>query len=136
MTDRPTIHLTNFSSRKLHGPGRVFTIMAKPRTWEHGAGKVEEFIPPVHALRQVQDGAITFEQYAAILRDAWSHAPVGWYAPGVLTWCNGNEGGPVLDGDTLCCACARGAPCHRQVAVPFLLRAGWRVVLDGVEAAL
>jgi hypothetical protein len=43
----------------------------------------------------------------------------------------------VADGDTLCCACsaanaARGL-CHRAWAAPYLVRAGWRVLLDGVE---
>ncbi len=130
---RPTIHVTNWSSTKLHGPGRKLTIMAAPRAWEHGDGKVEEFIPPLHLLRRVKAEAIDFDQYAAILSDTWINAPTGWYSPGVLTWCKSNEGGPVLDGDTLLCSCARGAPCHRRVAVPFLVRAGWRVLLDGVQ---
>jgi len=40
---------------------------------------------------------------------------------------------PVANGDTLLCACKFGAPCHRREAAPFLVRAGWRVILDGVE---
>jgi len=43
----------------------------------------------------------------------------------------------VADGDTLCCACsvaeARAGRCHRTWAAQFLVRAGWRVILDGVE---
>lgn len=37
-SDRPTLHLTNWSSRRLHGPGRRWSIMARPRHWERGDG--------------------------------------------------------------------------------------------------
>lgn len=50
-----------------------------------------------------------------------------------------DDGVRVRDGDTLCCACsvaeARAGRCHRTWAAPFLVRAGWRVVLDGVEVS-
>ncbi len=40
-------------------------------------------------------------------------------------------------GSTLCCSCAvakaAAGECHRAWAAPFLVRAGWRVVLDGEE---
>jgi len=43
----------------------------------------------------------------------------------------------VADGDTLCCACSAANAardlCHRAWAAPYLVRAGWRVLLDGVE---
>lgn len=42
---KPTIHVTNWSSRKLHGPGRTFTIMCMPRAWEWGSGRVEHATP-------------------------------------------------------------------------------------------
>lgn len=51
----------------------------------------------------------------------------------------GMDEGPVIgvrDGDTLCCACSvaesRAGRCHRSWAAPFLARAGWNVILDGV----
>ena len=42
----------------------------------------------------------------------------------------------VQDGDTLTCTCAKGVDCHRRWAAPFLVKAGWRVVLDGVEVTV
>ena len=36
----PTLYITNWSLRKLHGPGRLLTIMARPRPWEHGVGRI------------------------------------------------------------------------------------------------
>lgn len=43
----------------------------------------------------------------------------------------------VSDGDTLCCACSRddaaAGRCHRVWAAAALVRAGWRVILDGKE---
>lgn len=58
--------------------------------------------------------------------------------PGILSAVNMSDaaGYVIADGDTLCCACAKGADCHRRWAAPFLVRAGWRVVLDGVEVVL
>jgi hypothetical protein len=49
------------------------------------------------------------------------------------------EGDLVLleDGDTLCCSCARAkaakGECHRVWAAELLVKAGWRVILDGEE---
>ena len=137
MSDRPTIHLTNWSSPKFHGPGRKWTIMARPRAWEHGDGQVRNLMPPLHLLRAVKDGSITVGAYFAELEREWARS-ASLLAPGLLRWVSRDMGidvdaGDVEDGDTLCCACARGAPCHRRAAAPFLVRAGWRVILDGVE---
>lgn len=143
---QPTLHLTNWSSRKLHGPGHKLTIMAQPRTWEHGDGYVPVAVPTgtlLHTMRAAliernagrSEGAA--ERYQAAFEKFWRGAEfndllrprnLGWAHTGVL---GATE--EVRDGDTLCCACARGAPCHRRWFAPFLVRAGWRVVLDGVE---
>lgn len=43
-----TIYLSNFASHRTpgaHGPGRKFTIMARPRSWEWGDGRVEDLAP-------------------------------------------------------------------------------------------
>jgi hypothetical protein len=121
---RPTIHMTNFSSRTLHR-GRVFSIMAKPRRWEHGEGFIRELVPAVHDLEAVQSGRIDLETYrarflAGVPRDALSPPH------------------PVLrDGDTLCCSCSReealAGRCHRVWSARLLVEAGWRVILDGLE---
>lgn len=155
----PTLHLTNWSSRTLHGPGRKFTIMAKPRAWEHGEGIIHALVPtdqPAErvgaarayyarmwldaalAARGTTDEERTMLIYRAEYRSQLHTWGLAALAPGRLfantrpyDWsvC-------ISDGDTLLCACARGAECHRRWAAPFLVRAGWRVLLDGVEVVL
>lgn len=124
MADRPTIHVTNFASRKLHR-GRVFTIMAKPRRWEHGEGTISELVPRVEDLEAVQGGRITLDEYRerfiAGVRAEQLKPPH-----------------PILrDGDTICCACAQSEAlagrCHRAWSAHLLLGVGWNVVLDGLQ---
>jgi hypothetical protein len=131
---RPTIHLTNASSRNLH-QGRLFNIMAAPRRWERFAGNVAALTPAVEWLRAVQLGTTAPSEYRAACEDRFEAS----LARGCLTL--GGLRCPsmlVADGDTLVCACSKAAAaegkCHRVWAAPFLVRAGWRVVLDGVEA--
>lgn len=137
MTDRPTIHLTNFSSPKLHGPGHVYTIMARPRSWEHGDGRIDVLIPPTGLLYRVMKNDLSIEEYRAALECFWKDENM---SPGSLRWEGGGESGSVADGDTLCCACAKSVAaagrCHRAWAASFLVRAGWRVILDGREVTL
>ena len=146
----PTLHLTNFSCIKLHGPGLVFTIMARPRSWEHGVGRVPALVPggltltlmdPALTERVIgRIGPATDAYRAAWMRDLESALQRGVLAPGAMLW-SAEAGQPpteaVGDGDTLCCACSRAEAtagrCHRAWAAPFLVRAGWRVLLDGAE---
>lgn len=149
----PTIHLTNWPSTGLHGPGRKWTIMAAPRRWERGEGVVRDFVPPLGLLRDVQAGRCTAGFYFTELRRLWTRAEHDWntalgagspFAPGVLLAAVPVAGADprlerVADGDTLLCGCSKAKAaeglCHRVTAAPFLLRAGWRVVLDGAELA-
>lgn len=64
-TDRTTIHLTNFASRlpPHRGPGRTYSIMAKPRRWEHGEGSVWRLTPRPTDLDAVRSGAIDIAEY-------------------------------------------------------------------------
>lgn len=136
----PTLHLTNWSSTKLHGPGRKWTIMAAPRKWEHGDGRLLDFVPPFGLLREVKTGIVTEGYYFLELRRRWMRdvddmvRTLGCnpHAPGALIV--GEE--EVADGDSLLCACAVGKPCHRREVAPFLVRAGWNVMLDGVRFEL
>ena len=50
----PTLYVTNWSSVRLHGPGRRLSIMARPRTWEHGDGLVSALAPRVDELEALQ----------------------------------------------------------------------------------
>ncbi len=134
------MYLTNWKRPAYHGPGRRFTIMADPRRWEHGVGRVAPLIPALDWLAVVKAAVATKDE--RVIEDSWIRYVQRFddrlrdvvLAPGVLTWAGGHNGdgqGVVEDGDTLCCACAVGARCHRQIAAPWLVRAGWSVVLDG-----
>lgn len=136
--ERPVIHLTNHASRKPphRGPGRVWTMMARPRAWEHGEGRVPDCTPSAEDLDAVRSGRIVMDEYRArflsfVLRLQMS----GELQPGRLQAIAGDEAVEVGDGDTLCCACSRAAAakgeCHRAWLAPVLARSGWTVVLDG-----
>lgn len=140
---KPTIHVTNWSSRQLHGSGRKLTIMRVPRAWEHGVGRVPALIPRRPDLLAVRAGEITHEEYARRCREHFGRTPAdltpggtgAFGYPGL--WTTAGGGSAVADGDTLLCACSREAAargeCHRVVAAQLLAAAGWRVVLDGTE---
>ena len=129
------IHVTNWSSRKLHGPGRKWTIMAAPRAWEHGEGRVEQLTPLLTDLQAVRDGSLGLAEYRnRFMREAERYALspgrlLAMLPPAFETFQR------VQDGDTLCCACSRAAAergeCHRVWAAELLHIAGWVVVLDG-----
>lgn len=143
MTDqRPTLYLSNFASYRTvghHGPGRTFTIMAKPRKWEHGEGSVRALVPSLEDLENFQLSLINGATYRKRFIEDVEARDV---RPGsLLAWLHtsGHDGNPIVvvvrDGDTLCCACSRstakGEMCHRAWAAPILAKAGWNVVLDG-----
>jgi hypothetical protein len=138
--DRPTIYLTNATSRRPphRGPGRVLTIMAAPRPafGEAGEGRVPLLTPPLAWVQAVKAGTLSFDDYREWYRGGIEEQPSALLEPGNL-WTTADSGGEVVDGDTLICACSREAAaagrCHRVWAAEALARAGWRVVLDGVE---
>lgn len=144
---RPTLYLTNWSSGALHGPGRKLCAMAAPRRWEHGDGLVQLAAPSPGALRLVQaTGDIA--GYRRLLMDRWdglgallSPLPPTGQATG-LHLADGDALRPVRDGDSLLCACARPSspkrthPCHLELLAPYLVRAGWDVVLHGQRITL
>jgi len=130
----PVLYLTNFASRKLHH-GHVYTIMARPRAWEHGEGTVSRLVPSVLDLTAYQHGHLSIEEYRRkfenhIMMREWRDL----LRPGRL--CT-EEGVVIADGDTLCCSCSKAEAvagrCHRAWAAPYLVSAGWTVILDGVE---
>lgn len=139
-----TLHLTNWSSRKLHGPGRRLTIMCVPRAWEFGDGRVPLLTPRIADFRAVSSGAIDVAEYKR--RFIIGATATG---PGLAMLCGTLEdpavasyvGRPteehLADGDSLLCACSRAAAaagcCHRVFCAELLAAHGWRVILDGVE---
>jgi len=131
---KPTLYLTNWSSKVIgvRGPGRVFNIMAQPRTWEHGAGNVRCLTPNHQMLVAVKAGHVSVQSY----RDDFIRGARA-FPPGSLVANDGMAKLDVTDGDTLMCSCSRenaakGA-CHRTWSAELLRRSGWRVILDGRE---
>lgn len=140
MPERPTIHLTNWSSKTQHGPGRKLCAMAKPRQWEHGDGLVVAAAPDRLCLEAVTARRMSIAEYKCSCDDRFSIGLLmGGLSPGALRIFATKD--PVRDGDTLLCACARPDspkrthPCHLEWLAPYLHRAGWRVILYGVEYA-
>lgn len=139
---KPTIYLTNFASRKPphRGSGRVYSIMAKPRPWECGDGRLWRLTPVADDLAAFRSGAINIAEYRRRCLRAFRGDNERELAPGILSVDPRDSADPaVADGDTLCCACSREAAargeCHRVWAAELLAQAGWRVILDGVETA-
>jgi hypothetical protein len=140
-TARPTVYLTNFASRSAphRGPGRVWSIMAKPRRWEHGEGSVWRLTPRPTDLDAVRSGAMHIDEYRRRFKIDVLARPPEDLTPGHLDALVIASGVRILvgDGDTLCCTCSREAAargeCHRVWASELLAKAGWRVILDGVE---
>jgi hypothetical protein len=133
---KPTLHVTNWPSTKLHGFGPKFTIMAEPRHWEKGDGRVVRLTPPASLMRAAKDGRLSLEEYRAAYLEHVAKRGVG---PGDLyaaAWVM-RQNVFIRNGDTLCCACSREkaayGECHRVWAAEALVAAGWRVVLDGKE---
>lgn len=144
----PTLFLANFSTLRradpaVVGTGRRWTAMAAPRRWEMGDGRVAALCPLPEDLRGVQSGRFTAEEYferfrAGVGTRLWSLGPGLLSAhPSPNHWDRYPAPATVADGDFIGCACARDAAlrgeCHLFHAAPFLVRAGWRVVLHGVE---
>ncbi len=136
----PTIYISNWSSHKTeghHGPGRKLTIMANPRHWERGEGYVPILTPTGADLALYMKKAIDLYEYRLrIIRQVEKFEPM--IEPGLLEFITPGVKTSfyVESGDTLCCACSRIASvegrCHRRWIVPFLLKSGWNVVIDGV----
>lgn len=129
-TKRPTIHVTNASSRALHH-GAVYNIMARPRVFERHSGNVAALTPSRDDLSMAKAGRISLAAYRERCVERFSG---GALAPGDL-----KSGETVVEsGDTLVCACSRAAAsrgeCHRVWAAEHLRAAGWDVVLDGVAS--
>lgn len=145
----PTLYLSNWSSYRtpgMHGPGRKFTIMARPRLWEHGEGVVIALTPQGFEVSAMQKAVAdrndteAASNYREMIEARWTNGsvfPMAMPPKQLLAFADGPL--YVESGDTLCCACsvaeARAGRCHRTWAAPFLVRAGWRVILDGAEVS-
>lgn len=150
---RPRVYLSSWREPLTWGPtqtARTWTIMGAPRTFERGQGQVVAFVPAGDELTLMRAAlearrrgplfgagdlhADPMNHYQRRLTSRWAALlDAGRLAPGRLTatpWHAPDV--PVHDGDTLCCACVTGQDCHRRWIAPFLIAAGWDVVLNGV----
>ena len=138
----PTLYMSNAASRlpPFRGPGRVLTIMARPRPLygEAGVGSVPLLIPPWEWVEGAKAGTLDWTEYRRrYLAELELSRSRGDLSPGNLYTRIPYDPrfGAVEDGDTLICACSREAAaagrCHRVWAGEALRSAGWAVVLDG-----
>jgi len=136
---RPTVHLTSWDAHHLHGPGRRYSIMARPwRDWEFGDGHVRSLSPEPQWLDEIREGFLSYRAYEWQCRQSFIGLHPGYLAAeNVIDWYGNSHEREVKDGDTLCCTCgvdaAEAGLCHRIWAAEALAAAGWRVLLDGEE---
>lgn len=146
---RPTLYLTNLPSRKWHGPGRKVCAMANPRHFERGDGSCSALAPARADLEAIRACSIDLGTYRARFEARLKESRL---EPHALRFDFGEEeilddgsspGVHLRDGDTVFCACARpgsrarhNRPCHIEIAAPFLVLAGWDVLLDGVRVTV
>lgn len=139
MSDKPTIHLSNFSSYKTeghHGSGRIFSIMYRTPPWSPALGVVSALVPDGEDLWALRDQEITMDEYQERYEGKIT-TKGDILAPGRLIVASKKQLNhyQVANNDTLCCTCARAAAargeCHRAWAAPFLVGSGWDVILDG-----
>lgn len=132
---RPTLYIGHLSAKRTHGPGRLLCAMANPRRFERGYPRVRWVAPTRESLERVQRTGDLASYRWTYERRRQEFLGNGFLSPGRLDL--GANGDLVENGDTLFCACARPGsrrrthPCHLELLVPFLVQAGWDVVLDG-----
>lgn len=124
-----TVYLTNWSSYRTpgcFGTGRKLSIMARPRAWERGDGRIWMLTPRKELFDEaLRIGLAAYrERYIEQVSNSVGGLPIR------ETYLE-----EIQDGDTLCCACSRGAAevggCHRVWAAELLRDAGLTVILDG-----
>lgn len=141
--NRPTLHLTNFASRSQWGQFSTFTAMAAPpeHVRLHSRGRVDCHAP-LEDLRAVKSGRISPDRYRAICEEiASAQLEAGVLSVKGMVPVNHTGGTTYMsDGNTLVCTCARPDTgrrpdwqpfCHLEVWAPYLVEAGWDVVLYG-----
>jgi hypothetical protein len=151
MSQAPLIEFTTWGA--LRGR-RAFTMMAKPRRWEHGDGRVDVLVPSGESLQHLERALqarreqwpedrvaeVMFAYRAAYLAQL-AQVSLAQLQPGGLraSLSGAGQGGGMVylgDGAIVCCACgkedARQGRCHRVWAADVLMACGWRVVVDGV----
>lgn len=127
------------------GRGPLLSITRLPPAWsvELIEGQVLALTPTWKLQAAAEYGEITIPEYGRRLRSLWT-APL---SPGIMRiaqWSQPDKRGAAcwdrawwLAQDTvpamatLVCTCPADKYCHRQIAAPMLVAAGWDVILDG-----
>lgn len=155
MPDRPTLYLSGWNSRTQghHGPGPKLSIMVWPGKYVRPDGHAFLLIPTTD--EEIADLATlilarrakeptppdVLARYRGSLESRWADYASQWIlGPGRLSYVERRTDDReilVPDGASLLCGCSAAhaaiGECHRAWAAPFLVRSGWRVILDGVE---
>jgi len=136
MIAKPIIHITNWPSKKLHGPGKKWTMMALPREWEKGDGSIDELVPTEEDTINAKSGKITFDEFR--MNYFAELSSMSLFRLGRLQAITENDTKVyVKSGDTICCVCSKDAAsegkCHRVFAAEIMNDAGWHVILDGKD---
>lgn len=136
--------------RALPRVGWHLAAMAKPPGWvrglthgrpDHAYAVGEEVALMEAALRAratslFAQGSTAMDDYRAALDRRWAGVD---FRPGVWRWRAHDGGEPqpgrelVRDGSRIACTCPRG-PCHLRRLAPWLIAAGWDVLLHGERA--
>jgi hypothetical protein len=110
----------------------TYTIAANPDGEERGDGTVFLFVPLAAEVAAVKARTLEVDELRKLLEARWDRAlrEAMLQKPFATLW---NRGPPraLHDGDVLTCRCEPGRPCHRRWLAPYLVRAGWLVVVDG-----
>jgi len=121
--------------------------MAAPREWEIGDGIIETLRPDATDLYCLKERGLSLREYFIRFEKKMAERLAeGLLAPDMLsaTLYQGRFASsfPVPSGATACCSCPRPGSerrvhrCHLEWAAPYLVRAGWEVVLYGRKIVL
>lgn len=129
---RPVIYVAPLVA-SMYGPGRALSIMSATR--HPSMSRVPAARASDGAVHRLRTGALGFERFKGrYCRIMEQRVASGLCAPGALMCISAPDWAPasVEPGDTLVCGCGSDdGRCHRSWLAPYLVAAGWRVVLDG-----
>ncbi len=162
----PTLYLCHARARRGQGPGRRWSIEARPDFRVRGAGRIHALRPPWPWVARFAEDRIPVQDFRAAYQDMVTgllaedyrpHAARCALVPSLVLWGSWRRYltaeralGPgelvaeswcdcthlVEDGDTLWTSEKWGAEGVRKWAAEVLACSGWRVVLDGREVRI
>jgi len=132
-TEKKTVYLASWDDEQFHGPGRKFSLLRQPPHAIRGDGVVETFVPDDTLYQAFLRGSASLAQFRRLYLAALTPVPI--HHGRLKATLHGGETVLVDEGDTLLCKCsaerASDLLCHRAWLAQLLLRASWRVLIDG-----